>query len=980
MRGWVGVLCCVGGLGCGETVCANDPACVVETPCAELAFACEGGFAWVEVVSDTTELPSGLPALASNGDFVLRSDRVVAVIDAIDHPHYVAPTGGSLLDLATVAGDVDGLNNVFQATGLLPGDAVRYLEARAFEGAGFAAVQVRGHLDGHPDQPVITRYEVRPCEPGVRVRTEALNLEPDPAVWTLTDGWYWGGRSNVPFVPYRGVGFDYPDIELTSLTDSFRAIPFLATLPAAGSPVTYASIACGTGSLHGFHSDDVSAAGRAPRIVPFRDFEVFERFYAVANGTAVSPAADIALEVRRQLYGEPWAELRGRVAGASAETVRVRVEQGRMADPVAARTPATEIAPAADGSFAARVPAGRDYVIAVDVFGREESARELHVPPEGAAAGVVDLTPAGQLHVEVTVDGATDHALVFVEPADDATRDRVGAASPGEGRSCAPMLGPPHGASPACNRVLVSGPVDVPVPAGRYRVYATAGPFATIARAEVTVEPGGAASAALALSLLPLAPAGTLSADFHVHGGASFDSSIPDGERARAFLAARVDVLASTEHDVVNDYAEALADLGADGRLVVLPGVETTGHVLFDYVPGSDVPQVIGHWNFWPLPEAARAPWRGAPWDELVEPGLLFDRIERAGWPAATGVIQLNHPWDDADFGRDLGFPRAIGLDARAPLPPMFDGTGQGLFARVPPGASFANHDFHAQEVMNGSANRGHLAHRALWFYLLGEGVVRAGTANSDSHGLTDAVLGAPRNLVWTATALDAFDVAAFDAAVRSGRMIGTNGPVVETETTGADGASRQPSVDAFAPAPDAILRLRVSAAPWVPVDEVRIVVNGVTVRTLRDELAHPTDPFGADGLVRYEGDLALADLLDVERGDAWLVVEAGRALMPAADLDCDGIPDTGDNDGDGDIDADDVDVDPTPATPSPPEATSRGGCADDAGPLRSPPVTEDRDAPGYHFAVVVPEGQPAAFTNPLLLDLDGGGFAGVAR
>ena len=48
---------------------------------------------------------TGLDALVSPGDIVLRNDRVVAVIDAIDHPHYVAPTGGNLLDLAA-----DGLH------------------------------------------------------------------------------------------------------------------------------------------------------------------------------------------------------------------------------------------------------------------------------------------------------------------------------------------------------------------------------------------------------------------------------------------------------------------------------------------------------------------------------------------------------------------------------------------------------------------------------------------------------------------------------------------------------------------------------------------------------------------------------------------------------------------------------------------------------------------------------------------------------
>ena len=213
----------------------------------------------------------------------------------------------------------------------------------------------------------------------------------------------------------------------------------------------------------------------------------------------------------------------------------------------------------------------------------------------------------------------------------------------------------------------------------------------------------------------------------------------------RAFLAANVDVIVATDHDVVWDYADARDALGADARMQILVGLETTGHVLFDLTPGNSIPQVIGHWNVWPLAFEPSGPYRGAPWDELVEPGALFDRFVEAGWPEASGVIQLNHPWAAAQFGRDLGFPRAVGVDAREPLPTEFDGTGQSMILRTPPGAGFGNADYHAQEVMNGTENEDLLPYRAYWFYLLSQGILRAGTANSDSHTLVDNVLGTPR-------------------------------------------------------------------------------------------------------------------------------------------------------------------------------------------------------------------------------------------
>jgi hypothetical protein len=171
-----------------------------------------------------------------------------------------------------------------------------------------------------------------------------------------------------------------------------------------------------------------------------------------------------------------------------------------------------------------------------------------------------------------------------------------------------------------------------------------------------------------------------------------------------------------------------------------------------------------------------------------------------------------------------------------------------------------------------------------------------------------------------------------------------------------------------------------VSAAPWVPIEEVRILVNGEVARTLSAELSHPADPFGVDGIVRLEAEVALAEILPEGDRDAWIVVEAGGVLPPAGDLDCNGVPDTGDNDGDGAVDWRDVDrndddvVDALDLE----EVDEAPACDEDAttGPLGHPSLPRYGEA-GYEFVAVTPEGYPAAFTNPLLLDRDGGGYAG---
>jgi len=974
--------------GCEDTCLESDGQCTVSTPCEGLAFTCASPTATVNTLAVGDPVVGGVDALASPGDVVLSNGVVSAVIDALEHPHYVAPTGGQLLDLVSASGDDDSLTHVFQTVGLLPGDSFYYERMTTTQGDGYAAVQVHGRLAGYEDVRVVTRYEIRPCEPGIRVRTEIQNRAVETRIWALVDAWYWSGREAIPFSPGVGRGFEQPGL-VDPIEASWEPQPFMLAGSHGERPATYLEVACSEEQLHGFHSDQISVVGTQPRIIQPRSYEVFERFIGVTGGGALGPASDVALELRRQLHGEDYALLRGRVEGAGlGDEVRASVEisRGTGAMSPEERAPITQVVPAADGTFAARVPRGHAYHAQLHDFGRPGDTAEVMV---GAGAteedfGTLDAEDPAALDLSVLLDGVPDFAQIFVRPADQETRDDVSARLFGsfeKSPACAPLLGAPQGGSPACDRVLVRDPVTVLLPAGSYDLFATAGLFATVARETVTLAPGETRAVELSLSRLDITPAGTLGADFHVHGGASFDSTVPDFDRVQAFLAANVDVIAATDHDAVWDYADARAALSADDRIEVLVGLETTGHILFDLTPGEDIPQVIGHWNVWPLPFDAAGPYRGAPWDELVEPGALFDRFVRAGWPADTGVIQLNHPWSAAQFGRDLGFPRAVGVDANRPLPREDDGTGPALVLRTPEGASFSNGDYHTQEVMNGTKNEDLQSFRQYWFYLLNQGIVRAGTGNSDSHGLVDSVVGTPRTLVWTDQTVAVFDQSAFNRAVRNGEMIGTNGPVIEISTTDAAGDTRMPSVQPFAPGAAALIHIRVSAAPWVPVEEIRVIANGQVVRTLQAELAHPADPFGVETTLRFEGDIALSEILPPGSTDAWVVVEAGSPLPLAGDLDCDGIVDTGDNDGDGTVDYRDVDrndddlVDATDLEEldGPPETCDRD---QEIGPLGHP-APPARGEVGHAFLAVTPGGYPMSFTNPLLFDRDGGGFTG---
>ena len=964
--------------GCQKIGCleGDDPECTMPSPCGALTFECEGGSVSVRVLEAGEDSPGGMTALAATGDIVLSNDQVTVVLDALDHPHYLSPTGGGIIDMTTVGADNDSMRHTFQATGVLPDEAAAYTDMRIIQEEGLVAVQFTGTLDGRPEMPIATRYEMRPCEPGIRIRTEVANKEADAASIMLSDGYYFGRRELLPFTPTPGRGFDQPSFGLSTLGDVLIESPYLVTAAHSEPAATYSAVACSERHLTGFQSTEVAANGAPRKVVMPRDYVVYERFVGAGAGAAVSAGADIALEVRRQLWDESWVVLSGQLVTPSGDAdfgvglrASVLLSEGTSSTPIEERTPWTQADPDADGRWSARVPADRPYVITVESYGKQSGEFDVAVGDSDADAGTLEIPDVARLEVAATVDGESDHVLVFVLPADDATHEAVSAQMFSNFDTCAPLLGNPHGSSPGCNMILVNGSETVGILPGTYDVFASVGPFSTLAAERgVVLTAGQTTAVSLAMTSLGIQPEGTLSSDFHVHGGASFDSNFPDADRVRSFLASGLEVIAATDHDAAWDYAEVMNDLDAHERLVLMVGTENTGHILFKLTEDSAYPKVVGHWNIWPLTFDPEGPYRGAAWDEKAEPGTLMQRAADVGWPADTGVVQLNHPIGGSSFGRDYSWGSTLELDLNEDLKADFDGSLPSLFHRQPEGSSFSNSDYHAQELMNGTNNGTFLQYRAFWHYLLNQGVLRAATANSDTHTLAENVVGTPRTLVKTSSTVAAFDEVEFNAAVRDGRMIGTNGPVLEVSTTDGDGLPVGPSLTPMTPASDALLRIRLSAAPWVPVMEVRLLVNGDLVRTLTDELTHPTDPLGTEGEERLDISIPLSELLPAD-GDAWLVVEAGHPLEENLDLDCDGIPDTGDNNRDGVIDWRDVD---DPDLTEPEEGVS---CLESSGPLTDPVAPEDRTSDLYLFRSVVPGGYPLAFTNPLLIDREGDGL-----
>ncbi len=943
--------------GGSETCLSGAKGCEEAKICDTLAFQCQSSELFIGKIAD---LPGGLDLSEAEGtpiDFVLQNGLVTVVIDALSEAHGLAPTGGNILDMGG-RGGADDLNLIYQLAGILPEDTFAYTSAEIVDASPeMVALVVRGTLDGRPEIEVVTRYELHPCDPGVRVRTELYNGSQRIRALSITDAGHWGERNLLPFTPLAGEGFVQPDFELLTLQDSFADYDFVMARAAEDLSPSYGFVGCDRKQISGVNSSGISAVGTKIDLVRPGGERSYQRFIASTHSRDLNQASRVVASVRQQLHGErePVTVTATVVAEGLAVPGSIRRAVMVLSEIVGnnLRRPLTTVVPDEQGRISALVPSQSWLWYDLWSFGRIVKSG---IVPRGASPdiGILEIELPATLNVSATEDGIPIYATLVVHPADEEERDRLRGSWLGEFTECAPWLGPPVGASPACNVVnIVPQGTDFQMPAGRYKLWFNAGPESTLAAVDVEIAAGEIDSIEVDLHALALAPEGWLSTDLHVHGAASFDTSVPDKDRVESFVAHGIDVIASTDHDYVTDYAATVAELGLESVLFVIPGLETTPLIPYLDVPGEDVPKVIGHFNHWPLRIDPSAPRAGAPWDERMEPGELFELLDPQ--MGAEPIHMLNHPWDNLQFGRDLGFLRAIAFDPRKDIPSSDDGTNNGFLFRSAAGGT-RNIDFQLIELQNGVGIGQVIKTRPLWFSLLSAGHIRAAVGNSDSHAI-DVAVGYGRSYVNAGIGIENFDVATFNRALREGNVIGGNGVFVTATIGQPNGVRRGMGLTPYQPQDGDTLEIDVRAAPWIPIDEVRIVSSsGERVVASGALLVTPSDPLGQDGLIRYQSSIPLSTLL-TKGTDDWLVVEAGMAFYATADLDDDGVPDTVDNNGDGRIDELDIEE------------------GEDSGPLNRPPDPVDPSDPRYSMTRVLPGAWTYGFTNPFIVDWAGDGW-----
>jgi len=400
--------------------------------------------------------------------------------------------------------------------------------------------------------------------------------------------------------------------------------------------------------------------------------------------------------------------------------------------------------------------------------------------------------------------------------------------------------------------LIVGGEGQVYLRPGRYQVLASSGIRDGIDQAEITVP--GVQTLALRVPRLIHTP-GLVTADLHVHSGMSGDAFISERRRWRSLVAGGVEVGVLTDHNKVRDPQPAIELLGLAGQLVLVPGVE------FRIGPSGES---IGHGNAFPV----------RPGSSLPRPGSRDPAEVVAGWRShARGrpmLIQINHPrgiqfWPEtAHQVKAHALFSELGMIPGRPLGEQEDSR---LFEPDPVrGERLVDVD--ALEILNRFSVEGWRSVRQDWFQLMNQGWFPTGTGNSDSHSAELERPGFPVNLVQIDPA-DRSDPAALVQAVSAGRLSVSSGPVVRLRVSAPGRPMASPGDMLSGPLSEVRVEVEVLAAPWVPVPELRVIVDG--------EVHHLSLIQGAEGAGVLRA--AWSGVIPIE-GDTWILAEAGWSLL----------------------------------------------------------------------------------------------------
>lgn len=370
---------------------------------------------------------------------------------------------------------------------------------------------------------------------------------------------------------------------------------------------------------------------------------------------------------------------------------------------------------------------------------------------------------------------------------------------------------------------VVSDPETVDLPPGQYRVLVSRGLEYNVGEYLLTVVAGKTSELPIVTPRQVWHESDWRSADLHVHSGGSFDSSLGVDQRLRSFAAQGGEILVAAEHNRLIDYRPRVAALGLSDSVQLLVGSEITGLARTDIAPYT-----TGHSNVFPLEADDQAFAGGVLATENMRLGAVIGAYKAQ---APTSIFQLNHPRAKDSIDRDMAFFEHLSQGQQYDPGQSLDSEGNSLLLQRDANSGLRDIDFDAIELINGAEFDTYEQLRRDWFSLLNQGVKRTATANSDSHGLGEAVA-VPRNYLFLPglESLPAGEEQIVNA-LRKGQSFMTTGPFMRLTLVADSGVVANLGEQLSASKSE--LHIEIDAADWVNVNTMTVWVNGKIYREL---------------------------------------------------------------------------------------------------------------------------------------------------
>jgi len=806
----------------------------------------------IDVDNAAVRIVGGPDSVGGIDDWALTNGTLCAVVADPAHEGYVLPTGGSLVDLGYCGRADDQFIILEGLANLSRGDVTHWTSVEAQANTREAAILVHGERDG---VAVTTRYALDIDQPEtLHVSTRLERRAKGERLFAFGDvSIHYDGTLRPYMLAREGhsEGFSHRSTGDATVIDLMGSIVPVEQVALIGSrsaeaPISYSIRITGAhfespGSeprpvaTFGLSTETVTFVGVLANPVwlgsddetgllqlaqtLFMDLEigdaiVFERAIDVAQRTDAVAFTDASHPTAGTLRGTTGeADSRVHILDLDGSAVA-------FAAPDATGAFSFRLPP---GAYEARVLASADRHVERR-FEMTESDLDLGALPLPAAALVripADLAPARLAFRGI---GTTPDPLF-----DD---DHTGMQ----------MEGAPKLAHNTSSHVALGGfagdPEQVTLSPGRYRVLATRGPEFGITSVEIEVAAGETLELELDAPQRVLETPGLLSADLHIHADPSDDSTVPMRRRLASYLAEGGELIVSTDHDHVSDYAPLIAEFGLGDQIRSIVGLEITSTVATEAAPFT-----AGHSNVFPVPYRPLAHRAGA---ILSEGRRLRELIAEARAIPGERLFQLNHarePESGAIAEQGAFFTH---LSVGKPFDPSrpLDDPGHASLIERDSITGLRDLDFDAMELLNGSSMGRYRKLRTDWFSLLRQGERPTATGNSDTHTLR-LVPGVPRNYVRMADDSAAgFDENEFIRNLKAGQSFVTTGPILDVRFAEPVRAGT------------GTLVVEVRSAPWIPVSQLRVFVNG----ELRHEAEAPQNDrievpleFPADSFVVVE-------------------------------------------------------------------------------------------------------------------------------